>query len=802
MPYFKKLLQPSLVSLFLLTSLSTAADAKFYSLNPHESAYCDVVCETPNAVSISVSVPHLVLDKRIVEGVEYSLPILEGYRNNLTHGEPAVMVTYFSLLTGANPAFKVTIVEQETRVIENVLLYPTQPEPAIRPDYQNEEAPFTLRKARYETNAAYPATLAGVNTVMEYRGNYITSVWLTPMQYNPVTKQLTVFTKLKAVITNTGSPAAAQCDRPSALSLLKNTTLNANLVLSASKALAIDDDAADDVIIITKDTYKPAAETLAVWQRMKGYDVKIVSKASWAQADVKTAVADFYNATTPKPAHMLIIGDNGDVPANTTNNNPGDLYYVCFGGTSDYVADMGRGRLSVSSADEAMKVVRKIIKYEKTPPTKESFFKTAMSAAQFQTNDGSTERWAFTYCVETSIRHLKEKYGYNIVRQYQVQNNGSPQYWDPNSVGYVSGTTKKPVPDDIKKPNYPWTATGADVVKSMDEGVFMAAHYDHGEENGWSTPSFNTTSVGQLKNGELLPVIYSINCLSGAFQGSSVCFAEALIRKADGGAVGVVAATEVTYAGGANDALVMGLVDASFPRNLYEPKTTVNASQRDTTYILGDIFNHGLVRHGECASSQFKLHSEIYNLHGDPTTDMWTGVPKQITASHRPDIAFADASFTVSGLNLPKGMASIVNRSTGELAGKKLISGSGVTIPIKNFTAVGEALLTITSHNYRPYIATLKVQQVAGINDPVSANGNMVLLRIGKRVVMNIACPSGAKIGLTLFNLKGQAVFARTVFAHKTIDLPSLNALQEGIYLLDVSVNGKNLKRARVVELK
>lgn len=788
-------------SVFALLYLS--AHAEFYSLNPQETSYCDIVCTKPNAVTVSVSVPYLVLDKRIVDGVEYSYPILEGYRNNLKHGDPAVLVTYFNLLTGSNPTLDIRIIEQETTVIENVLLYPTQPEPAIRPDYQNEEAPFTKNNARYETDAVFPSALAGVNTIMEYRGNYITSVWLTPVQYNPVTKQLTIYTKLKAVITNIGAQATVPVDRSSALSLLKNTTVNANPMLRNSKVPAIDDDDADDVIIITKDTYKAAAETLAVWQRMKGYDVKVVTKSSWTQTAVKTAVADFYNATTPKPAHMLIIGDNPDVPTNTKNNNPGDLYYVCFGGNSDYVADMGRGRLSVSSADEAMKVVKKIIAYEKTPPTKESFFKTAMSAAQFQTRDGSTERWAFTYCVETSIRHLKEKYGYNIVRHYKVQNNGSPKYWDPSYVGYLSNGNKKPVPKDIQKPNYPWTATGSDVVKSMDEGVFLAAHYDHGLENGWSTPSFNTNSVNQLKNNELLPVVYSINCLSGAFHQSRTCFAEALIRKTNGGAIGVIAATKVTYAGGANDALVMGLIDASFPRNLYEPKKTVNASKRDTTYILGDIFNHGLIRHGECCSNTFKLHSEIYNLHGDPTTEMWTDVPQQITASHKPDIAFSEASFTVSGLNVGKGMASIVDKNTGTLAGKKLINGSTVTIPVKNFTKEGEAFLTIRSHNYRPYIATLKVFSATGINDQISHHGNYFIpIRTGKRIVMHIACTANAKIGLQLFNLKGQELFNQTVYADNAIDLSSIKDVKAGFYLLDVSVNGERIKRAEIVELQ
>ena len=49
-------------------------------------------------------------------------------------------------------------------------------------------------------------------------------------------------------------------------------------------------------------------------------------------------------------------------------------------------------------------------------------------------------------------------------------------------------------------------------------------HRDHGFEDGWGDPYFDTGHVSGLTNGELLPVVFSLNCLTGRFDGME-CFA-------------------------------------------------------------------------------------------------------------------------------------------------------------------------------------------------------------------------------------------------------------------------------------
>ena len=84
-------------------------------------------------------------------------------------------------------------------------------------------------------------------------------------------------------------------------------------------------------------------------------------------------------------------------------------------------------------------------------------------------------------------------------------------------------------------------------------------HRDHGLVDCWENPYFSVKHVDMLQNGDLLPVVFCVNCDNGAFQAD--CLAERFLRKQGGGAVAVIAASDISYSG-YNDALACGLFDA------------------------------------------------------------------------------------------------------------------------------------------------------------------------------------------------------------------------------------------------
>ncbi|ETR69461.1 MAG: hypothetical protein OMM_09577 [Candidatus Magnetoglobus multicellularis str. Araruama] len=98
-----------------------------------------------------------------------------------------------------------------------------------------------------------------------------------------------------------------------------------------------------------------------------------------------------------------------------------------------------------------------------------------------------------------------------------------------------------------------------------------------------------------MTNGNLLPVVMSINCQTGWFDGETdefdhrefESFAEQFLRKENGGTVGIFAATRNSYSG-FNDALAKGFIDSVFPGFLQDVPNNSGANNR-----LGPILNHG-----------------------------------------------------------------------------------------------------------------------------------------------------------------------------------------------------------------
>jgi len=212
-------------------------------------------------------------------------------------------------------------------------------------------------------------------------------------------------------------------------------------------------------IIITTNKFLPAVQEFAAWKIRMGYTYEIVSQVSWTATQVKNAVQTRYNNWNPKPEYLLIVGDHEDVPGEvytwgTYGDYATDLYYVCMGGTTDYTADMARGRVSVNSLEQAYSVLRKIINYEKNPIINTSFYQTGVNCTIFQDYDplDGYEDLGSTYATE-QIRDYMISKGKIINRIYSANNNVYPMYYNN---GYYAPSPAISIPSGLLKPTYPW----------------------------------------------------------------------------------------------------------------------------------------------------------------------------------------------------------------------------------------------------------------------------------------------------------------------------------------------------------
>lgn len=209
-----------------------------------------------------------------------------------------------------------------------------------------------------------------------------------------------------------------------------------------------------------------------------------------------------------------------------------------------------------------------------------------------------------------------------------------------------------PIPQYLLKKNgFPWNGDKADITNAVTSECFLLTHRDHGGRVRWTYPCYEWSDVLLWPNFNLLPVVWSINCMTGwfdnetDFQGytdltknNEECFSEYLERPAysvygDCGAVSIIASTRVSYSG-PNDYLFLGMTDAIWPGYIKKIDPLSNIPLIPV-YTMGDVLYYGkLYMLNKCSKDEYrKAVLEGFHLFGDPATEMRTEKPNYIFAN-------------------------------------------------------------------------------------------------------------------------------------------------------------------------
>jgi hypothetical protein len=370
-----------------------------------------------------------------------------------------------------------------------------------------------------------------------------------------------------------------------------------------------------DYVIVSHPSLTAAAEKLALHKRDLGWYSKVIISDG---RDLDAMKADVQRL---QPKWLLILGDAEFVATYYHNKTPyivnrfdrsfaaGDTWYAQ--GTDDRLNPglFSIGRLPVDSAAEAMRLVNRIIEYERKPNAENAFYQNPMWLANVD----------YALDLEAFYRDAAVQYGFEPRRFYH-QGDGD-------------------LPDDLASiPRVNWNA-GADQINGQLNSTSAAVvlHRGHADWYGWQAPQYSTEDIdGLTKANVRSPFVLSINCSSGFFdnetaaalavpppevrRGSTpymdsdpnvITFAEKFIRN-DHGAIGVIADTRQS-----DTALNKTLAEGAI-RSIYgHAGTQANPFMQGRLgqVLLGAkaevVANHTSVR-------EIGTQLLIYNLLGDP----------------------------------------------------------------------------------------------------------------------------------------------------------------------------------------
>ena len=639
---------------------------------------------------------------------------------------------------GANA--RLNIINAESEVVRDVNVAP-----ALRIQAESEEPEFNYVKNRdvYEKNAFYPEQPFTIDR-SSIRGVDVVAVSISPFQYNPVTKELRVYTNIELSVSFEGGNGHFGDDRlrspywdPILAAELMNYDQLPVIDYTARMQQWLRDDAdGAEYLIITpnNDGWAEYANQLKNYRTRQGILTEVYRLDEMPASSIDEMKAWFhnaYNTWTIPPVAVLLFGDHGTdmsqfIPAETVSHPQGGSCISDNGyadPTGDNLPDMVFSRLVAANATEAQMMVSKQIEYEFSNPNMDaSSYDHPVTALGWQ-----TERW-FQLCSEVVGGYWRNQ-GKHPVRINEIYEFPAPadiwssasntstvvNYFGPNGQGYIPAS-----PNELGG----WTGgTGADVVNAVNNGTMMLQHRDHGSYQRWGQPVFSNSNVNQMTNVGKLTFVNTINCKTGTFDYSSYydsdCLIEAFMRRTyngqNAGAVGCLGPTETSYSF-VNDTYVWGLMDQYDPDFLpnYGPYANYHGNwQPAFGNVAGKYF---LQQSSWTSGSSVKVITyQMFTAHCDAFLRLYTQVPRTMEVAHTSAIVAGGSSISVSA---PEGCTiSIVKANLDggwDILAVATATGSSQTVEFEPQAPPTVINIVVTGQDYLRYEDTIEVVPAAG----------------------------------------------------------------------------------------
>ena len=576
-------------------------------------------------LEFSLEIQNAEIEKINISNISYSLLNVKGMSNYSEIGCPQIpSMTEIAAVNNSNP--KIVLSDCEYIEYRNINIVPTQM-PLLDADDPIVDSSFSINEDIYKKDEFYPKSAVSIIQTQKYKGNDIAFIRINPIQYNPVSKTVRCYRKIH--FTSEDIVLEPSIELSNITTLSTSTQEPYNTLSNIRKKY----------IIVTTDEYKDALSDFCIWKDSLGYKVDLISKTSWSGIDeVKDSIIASYNSSPwERGEYLLIVGNHEDVPtkiysANYSNKKyTSDHYYSCIYGNNNIFPDLARGRFVINSIEELNNIVQKTINYESNP----SFIGKAVHSGFFQVNEpdnedqtGSVETRYFIYTNETLRDCLLSHNLYNTIdRVYYARTETTP-------LKYRNGQS---LPSVLNRPNFNWNGNGQHIIQKMNDGIDYVLYRGHSNAINWTNVNFTINHLPNLTSSVKTPFIFSLTCSSGeyakVYEDSCLQYNDCLAKNlltigADKGAVGVLAATEVSFSY-VNDAFAAGMFNSMYPNSSIHSEfdSVFRISQESSSATtIGNIVLKGYYSMQRYNSFYGPDQIKKFHIFGDPSTPIITGL--------------------------------------------------------------------------------------------------------------------------------------------------------------------------------
>ena len=438
-------------------------------------------------------------------------------------------------------------------------------------------------------------------------------------------------------------------------------------------------DLPEGYLVVSRPEFQDGLQSFVRWKRQTGYDVKELYVDTHKRDSVKAKIRPFFDGATldkPAPRYILIVGDATQIQAFVGTTRPTglsshitDLYYAEY--TDDFLPDAIVGRWPVNDTAQLRAVVEKTLRYERAESLDSNVLRRMLLVA------GSESRSPAPTTTNGQVNYV----GKELKAVHPEMD--TLCYHNPSSADHRS-----------------------DILADMAAGVAALNYTAHCSTAGWSSPSVSFGAIDTLAVTQ--PLLYVNNCCeSNDFGGT--CFGEQLLRKANGGAIGVIGATNSTLW---NEDYYWA-VGPKYPFTL-DPQydsSRLGAFDRWIGRAGGAETQGELLLAGNMAVSAFgspyeKFYWEIYCLLGDPSLIPYIGTLYPISIAVTDSVTAGDSEIILSAT---PGVRVGVIQADSLLAAGRVPDGGVLTLALRQSVDTGRLVLTATGGGFLPRIDTIRV---------------------------------------------------------------------------------------------
>ena len=397
------------------------------------------------------------------------------------------------------------------------------------------------------------------------------------------------------------------------------------------------------------------------WKNQSGRPTTMVSLSEVGgnnEGQIKSYILNLYQNENLE--FILLVGDYADITPHSMNGGRSDNWFGMLEGSStDYYIEAFTGRFSVQSVADVETHVNKVIQYERDMNETDTWANQGLGIGANEGAGSGHMGGEADYVHMDFIRDTLLHYTYATVSQ---------QY-----SGVAGGTSASAISNDV------------------NNGVTIINYCNHGSQTSWAVASYSNSNVNALVNDNKLPIIWSVACNNGEFNGT--CFGEAWLRATNNST-------------GAPTGAIGGMF--SWISQPWTPPMTGQDEMVDilTEWIGADQFNHTLG--GASLNGNMKIldahPSDGGNTHntwilfGDPSLMVRTDVPASMNVSLNPSVLLIGMNtLEVSVENTPFGLATLCNEE-GVLASAYVVDGIA-NLEFPALETVETLTLTVMGYN-------------------------------------------------------------------------------------------------------